>query len=357
MAAWILTCLALQVGAQPTELHAEELHAEEPQAAGYRQELSPAETALAEQGAPGSSREEKFLSVFQIVKFKNGACPASDGNMGVCFTEAECSAKGGISGGACASGFGVCCVFTVMECDSTVTENNTYIQSADYPAAAPAGMCMYNLNKCDSNICQFRLEFEDVEMGAPASGDCNNDTMMVTGMDAVSVKVVPMTLCGTLSGQHMILTVKDQAQPGAKLVFNHESGTAKWRVRVVQYSCEDTVLLAPAGCVTYEKEPSGNLQSYNVNGGNGELINNQKFSHCIQNQDGYCDVALTSSTFDLGTDDNLSFGNNIQTGQTFGDSGSLPWNFTGPYVATTCANGDNAAMNAGYDISYLLLPC
>ena len=68
---------------------------------------------------------------------------------------------------------------TVMECDSTVTENNTYIQSADYPAAAPAGMCMYNLNKCDSNICQFRLEFEDVEMGAPASGDCNNDTMMV----------------------------------------------------------------------------------------------------------------------------------------------------------------------------------
>ena len=66
-----------------------------------------------------------------------------------------------------------------MECDSTVTENNTYIQSADYPAAAPAGMCMYNLNKCDSNICQFRLEFEDVEMGAPASGDCNNDTMMV----------------------------------------------------------------------------------------------------------------------------------------------------------------------------------
>ena len=26
------------------------------------------------------------LSVFQIVKFKNGDCPASDGNRGVCFT-------------------------------------------------------------------------------------------------------------------------------------------------------------------------------------------------------------------------------------------------------------------------------
>ena len=31
-----------------------------------------------------------------------------------------------------------------------------YVQSVDYPAAAPAGMCMYDLNKCDSNICQFR---------------------------------------------------------------------------------------------------------------------------------------------------------------------------------------------------------
>ena len=78
-------------------------------------------------------------------------------------------------------------------------------------------------------ISWFRLEFEDVEMGGPAMGDCQNDTMMVqnkmilflqfnkrietphisnwcktqvTGMDAVSTKVVPSTLCGTLTGQH-----------------------------------------------------------------------------------------------------------------------------------------------------------
>merc|ERR550525_1065037 len=28
------------------------------------------------------------------------------------------------------------------------------------------------------------------------------------------------------------------------------------------------------------------------------MINNQKFSHCIKYQDGYCDVSFTSSTFD-----------------------------------------------------------
>merc|ERR1712088_85640 len=96
-------------------------------------------------------------------------------------------------------------------------------------------------------------------------------------------------------------------------------------VRVTQFSCDDLDLLAPAGCVTYNTEPSGNIMSYN-SGTSGELINDQKFSHCIKNQDGYCDVALTS-------------------------------NFTGPYVATACSDSDNADMNMGYDISYLLLPC
>ena len=36
----------------------------------------------------------------------------------------------------------------------------------------------------------------------PAMGDCTNDTIMFSGFDANSMKVVPMSLCGTLTGQH-----------------------------------------------------------------------------------------------------------------------------------------------------------
>jgi len=305
-----------------------------------------------------NDREEKFLSVFQIVKFKNDACSADDGNTGVCFTEAECSAKGGVASGSCASAFGVCCVFTVGACSGTVVQNNTYIQSPNYPAPAPVGMCMYTLNKCDSNICQFRFEFEDVMISDPAMGDCTNDTLMFSGFDANSMKVVPMTLCGTLTGQHMVVSVKD-ATAGAKMIFNIVSAAsmAKWRVKVIQLSCADSDLLAPPGCLTYDMAESGNIQSYNYNGGNGELINNQKFSHCIKYQDGFCDVALTSTTFDLGSGDSLTFGSNVQTGNMFGSSGSLNWNFTGPYVAPVCSDDMNTAMNMGYSINYLLLPC
>ena len=84
-----------QCRVQPTEL--------QPASAESSREAA---TSVAE---PGSSRQEKckkieiltfsektgydinvcdfsVLSVFQIVKFQNGDCPASDGNRGVCFT-------------------------------------------------------------------------------------------------------------------------------------------------------------------------------------------------------------------------------------------------------------------------------
>ena len=47
-----------------------------------------------------------------------------------------------------------------------------------------------------------RLDFEDVMLTQPEMGSCDNDTLMVTQVDGVSTAVVPMTLCGTLTGQH-----------------------------------------------------------------------------------------------------------------------------------------------------------
>merc|ERR550517_2151852 len=83
---------------------------------------------------------------------------------------------------------------------------------------------------------------------------------------AQSVKVVPMSLCGTLTGQHMVVSVKD-ATAGAKMIFNIVSAAsmAKWRVKVVQLSCADSDLLAPPGCLTYDSTSSGTIQSYNYN--------------------------------------------------------------------------------------------
>ena len=51
------------------------------------------------------------LGLFNVVQFANSACNATDDSRtGVCFTGAECAAKGGRAAGECAAGFGVCCI-------------------------------------------------------------------------------------------------------------------------------------------------------------------------------------------------------------------------------------------------------
>jgi len=304
-----------------------------------------------------SDREGKFFSVFQIVKFKNEACTTDTGEMGTCYTESECSDAGGMASGSCASSFGTCCMFQTSTCGSEINQNNAYIASPSYPAAAPAGMCMFTIKKCDSNVCQYRLDFEDVVLTGPMMGDCTNDTMMVSQVDGVSTAVVPMTLCGTLSGQHMYVTVKN-SDP-AKIAFNVASAASmsRWKIRVTQIMCDDTDNLAPAGCVTYDMGDNGDIMSYNYDSGNGELINNQKFCHCIKYTDNMCDISLSATGFDLGADDSLTFGNNIQTGTTFGSSGVLNWNFTGPYCALAESGSDGSTSNMGYSIGFLKLPC
>merc|ERR1712029_830237 len=148
-----------------------------------------------------------------------------------------------------------------------------------------------------------------------------------------------MGLCGMLSGQEMYVTVKAATDP-AQVVFNiAQTGTSKYKIRVEQIECGSD-MEAPPGCLTYAMGTTGQITSYNIANGNGELINNQKFAHCIKYQEGYCDVALTASKFDMGTagdaGDSLTFGGNVQTGNMFGSGGSLNWNFTGPYVIPVC---------------------
>ena len=59
-------------------------------------------------------------------------------------------------------------------------------------------------------IMTSRLTFEDVVLSAPLMGDCNNDSLTMSGLDGVSAATVPPALCGDLSGQESNITYKIQ---------------------------------------------------------------------------------------------------------------------------------------------------
>ena len=53
------------------------------------------------------------FSPFNIVRFRNDEClgeGAASGESGICYTQEECSSRGGRASGNCAAGFGKCCV-------------------------------------------------------------------------------------------------------------------------------------------------------------------------------------------------------------------------------------------------------
>merc|ERR1719189_2187366 len=113
-----------------------------------------------------SDREKKVLPVFQVVKFPNDICSGSSLN-GTCYTSEECSSKGGKNDGSCASGFGVCCTFS-LSCGGSSSENSTYIvQSSTTSLTSP---CTYTICPCSTNICRIRFDFSTMVLASAVLG-------------------------------------------------------------------------------------------------------------------------------------------------------------------------------------------
>jgi len=372
--------------------------------------LAPAAIQVAEHGvAPaktiegveeGANRDEKLFSVFQIVKFNNDACTASNGDTGICYTAAECSAQsGGTAMGSCASGFGVCCVVSLTSpCDGTTSATRAVLQFdvANKPADCQSDDTNtsednerkrrrnrgrkrgrgygrqnednhieydYLIIKNNPNIVQLRIDFDKVELQNPTNGECTNDTILVDEADAEFLKIRPENLCGTLTGSHLYADFRDEDDIDIRIQLSEEI-SQNWRI-IVQQLEETDDLYAPRGCLQYFKtdtSQSGTIMSFNNNGGMGEFLNNPAYTICLEHNLDYCDIELTASDFDLGGSngacaDPFIVGTSCLCGSTFGSMNMLTWNYTGNYNIVVGNDMDNTAMNSGFNIDYMLLAC
>ena len=111
-----------------------------------------------------SSREDKFLSVFTVVKFPNDPCGSTSGLNGTCYTNSQCESLGGSASGSCASSFGVCCVFS-LSCGGSSSQNNTYATVTSYTVSSDPDPCTYTFCKSSSDICKLRIDYETMSIG------------------------------------------------------------------------------------------------------------------------------------------------------------------------------------------------
>ena len=179
---------------------------------------------LAQQSPVVGEPSPKVLSVFNVVKFPNSVCAATNSFNGTCYTASECTSKGGTASGTCASSFGVCCVFSIA-CGGSSSANNSYAIISSYSTSTDSDPCTYTFCPTSSDVCKLRIDFDTMVLSAPGGlttpvatgavatdsigvGDCSVDTLMVTNPGGS----VPPTICGYNTGQHMFVPASTQVR-------------------------------------------------------------------------------------------------------------------------------------------------
>jgi len=131
----------------------------------------------------------------------DGYCMSSDNRrIGNCLNAYECRQKDGQARGECAMGFGVCCVF-LASCNTTITNNVTYIVSPEFPSFMPSNFtgCSLRVKMMSDEISQVRIDFHHFTLGQPnrRTGVCEGDVFSIGGGPGGN-----FSLCGQNSGQH-----------------------------------------------------------------------------------------------------------------------------------------------------------
>merc|ERR1712223_390960 len=275
-----------------------------------------------------SEREPKVLPIFQVVKFPNDICSGSSYN-GTCYTAEECSSKGGTNEGSCASGFGVCCTFT-LSCGDSSSQNQTYlVQSSVTSLTSP---CTYSICKCSTNICRIRFDFTTFVLATAvagttvsatntaagsqignAMGDCLTWAFSITSQGTFGTPVI----CGSNGGYHMIVDASSECAQATFQIGGLTTTSRKWNIRVTQYACGDYDMSGWPGCLQYYTSTASTIQNFGfptsattVTSGVTHL-SSQKYDICIRRASGYCYICYSTWTAGTAVIAQGSFGLNI----------------------------------------------
>jgi len=254
------------------------------------------------------NRDERLVGLFNYVTFPNDICPGTGdigGRSGVCWTKEECAELNGIADGGCASGYGVCCIF-LPSCGATVTQNLTYLVQ-DVTSNPTSKVCAYTLCPVSESVNRIRLDFTTMVIAPPviaaanggvvvgsSAGDCVTDSFSVTaGGGGKSSPVI----CGTNTGQHVIVDTDGENCVTASFVYGGDSVERQYDIRILQYETNNE-MGGPPGCLqfllgTVAAPHGGTVTSFNFAG--GAHLSNQNYDVCIRRAEGQCGICWSQS--------------------------------------------------------------
>jgi len=305
-------------------------------------------------------RAKKGLGIFSVVRFPNSACYGTNSLNGTCYTSEECTNKGGLSVGACASSFGVCCTFQ-PGCGSTTSENCTYHTVTSFSTTTNTSPCTYTVCPASTSVCKLRLDLMTFTINGPYTvvtainanidadprvGDCTTDSFTVTNPGGTSAPVI----CGKNDGQHMYV---DASTLCNKLHFNIDTNTVatrSWNVKVTQLEC--TQDNTDHECLQFLTGLSGTFASFNFDTSSTTVtpsktmyqLNDQYYSVCFRRESGYCGLCFspvvpgadatspTFSSFGISASKDADASQGANDADCTGDTGDPEKNYWNDYI-------------------------
>jgi len=242
---------------------------------------------------------DKRIGLFNVVSFPNDVCTGTGNFNGTCYTAEECSERDGTEAGSCADGFGVCCVISIA-CGESSSDNCTYLtQSA---STTLSGGCSYTICPASSTITRIRLDFSTFVIAGPTQavvtdavtvassiGACQSDTFTVTSTG----KAAPI-ICGTNTGQHMIVDNDGSSCVTAAFLFGGDTFSRSYNIHVTQYDMTNE-MGGPTGCLQYFTGDTGTITTYNWESTASFHLQNQDYSACIRRNKDFCVICYAAT--------------------------------------------------------------
>ncbi|XP_016945699.3 uncharacterized protein [Drosophila suzukii] len=329
-----------------------------------------------------STRQGKVIHLFPVPV--DGDCMSNDGRrIGNCLNAYECRQKDGQAKGECAMGFGVCCVF-LASCNTTISNNITYIVSPGFPSFMPSNFseCSLRVKMMSDDISQVRIDFHHFTLGQPnrRTGVCEGDVFSIGGGPGGN-----FTLCGQNSGQHMYYDVGARSSPRQSTLYgslrpvdagNSTSNSTStgdrfidislnlssrllplriWEMSVVQIPFSQR---APAGCMQYHTGTEGIMQTFNF-AENGRHLANQNYRICVRQELDMCSIMYQpcdEQSFRIGGGGRMATrGGESADGSTTTSNSPVAQSDVAGGTATATATSGNAAMTTTAPTSSTLM--
>lgn len=243
-----------------------------------------------------------------------------------------------------------------MGCGTTSNMNNTYLVQESITDPTGKMPCTYKVCKCGDDICRIRLDFTSFSIAGPstatttlagaANGDCTTDSFTVTSPG----NQMPPVICGQNTGQHMILDASDMCH---ELSFNLAGSTSRnWDIKVTQFTCGQSDIVGPDGCLQYFMGTTGTFSTFNWQAtgtavsASSRHLSNQDQTFCFRQEAGYCSIcfypelsaAAITSSFGLGLSGSNTIAQSISGDGCTADWLEIPGAQAFPIVTGTVTN-------------------